>query len=237
MNPAAHYLIVGNGRVATHFRHYFSLLNICFSTWHRDQPETELNQKLSYATHVLVLINDHAIESFVKTHRKNNKLIWIHFSGALVSQHVYGTHPLMTFNQETYSIQAYQKISFVIDHDAPAFDELLPGLPNQHVRLDKNKKAKYHALCVLSANFSCLFWQKLFSDFENEFHFPADIAHPYLLQQTQNLITDFHTALTGPLTRSDTETIEKNIHALAGDEFQAVYQAVVNCYRSTHERI
>lgn len=231
MNHAPHYLIIGNGRVATHFHHYLSLLNLCFSTWHRRQPITELNQKLSHATHVLLLITDNAIESFVKKYRNKNNLIWIHFSGALVSDDIYGAHPLMTFNQHHYSIEAYQKISFVIDQDAPAFQTLLPGFPNQHVYLHKNKKEKYHALCVLSANFSCLLWQKLLSDFQDEFHFPADIAHPFLLQQAQNLLTDFRSALTGPLIRGDKTTIEKNLQALKGDAFQAVYQAFVNCYK------
>ena len=237
MSLATHYLIVGNGRVATHFCHYFSLLHIGFSTWNRGQAETELNQKLSFATHVLVLITDNAIEPFVKTHRKKNKSIWIHFSGALVCKDIYGAHPLMTFSQPIYSIDTYQKIPFVLDDDAPEFNLLLPELPNQHFYLDKNKKAKYHALCVLSANFSCLLWQKLFSDFQNQLHLPAEIAHPYLLQQTQNLLTDFSSALTGPLVRNDLITIEKNLKALTGDAFQCIYKAFVDCYRSSHEHI
>lgn len=231
MNHAPRYLIIGDGRVATHFRHYLTLLNLCFSTWHRGQPAAELDKKLSHATHVLVLISDNAIESFVKKYRQQNHLIWVHFSGSLVSDDIHGAHPLMTFNQQLYSLDAYQKIPFVLDHDAPKLNALLPGLPNQYYYLDKNKKPKYHALCVLSANFSCLLWQKLFSDFQDEFHFPHEIAHPYLLQQTQNLLTDFRSALTGPLVRDDKVTIEKNLSALAGDEFQRVYQAFLDCYK------
>lgn len=231
MSYAPHYLIIGNGRVATHFRHYFSLLNIDFSSWHRGESEHKLNQTLSSATHVLVLITDNAIESFVKTHCEKKELIWIHFSGALVSDVVYGAHPLMTFNQETYPIDTYAKIPFVIDQDAPAYETLLPGLPNPHFYLPKNKKAKYHALCVLSANFSCMLWQKLFADFETEFNFPNDIAHPFLLQQMQNLLTDYRSALTGPLVRGDEETIEKNLSALRDDPFQSVYKAFLDCYK------
>jgi predicted short-subunit dehydrogenase-like oxidoreductase (DUF2520 family) len=128
-------------------------------------------------------------------------------------------------------MEKYQQLSFVIDHDAPAFNTLLPGLSNQHVRLQKALKPKYHALCVLSGNFSCLLWQKFFSVLETELNIPHALAMPYLLQQTQNLCEHPATALTGPLVRGDHQTIQKNLHALDADPFQQVYASFVACYQ------
>lgn len=232
MRQVPHYLIIGNGRVATHLQHYFALLQLPHSCWHRQQPHSLLNQELSRATHVLLLISDNAIETFIENHLLSFKGIRIHFSGSLVTDKAYGLHPLMTFSRRLYDFKKYQAIPFIIDHDAPPFEDLLPGLSNQHVRLDKVFKAKYHALCVLSGNFSCMLWQKLFNSLENEFNIPASLSHYYLQQQTHNLLTMPQTALTGPLVRGDYLTIDKNIAALENDPFQEVYKSFLVCYQN-----
>lgn len=228
MRQVPQYLIVGNGRVARHFRHYFSLLNIPVLHWHRPQPALRLKELLSAATHVLLLISDQAIEPFIAEYLHNTAALRIHFSGALVSKQAHGAHPLMTFNTGLYTLDKYQSIPFVMDAAAPAFETLLPGLPNRHVTLAPELKAKYHALCVLSGNFSCLLWQKFFEALTSEFHLPADIGHAYLRQQMENLLEDYRSAFTGPLARGDTATIKKNLAALEGDPFQNIYQSFVD---------
>lgn len=232
MRQVPHYLIIGNGRAASHFQYYFSLLQLSFSHWHRKQPFSLLPEKLKQATHVLLLIKDDAIEAFMQHHLQHASSIFIHFSGSLITSKAYGAHPLMTFNKHLYDVQTYQSIPFIIDHDAPPFAELLPGLPNASVRLDKALKPKYHALCVLSGNFSCILWQKLFSAFEHEFNLPASFAHLYLQQQTRNLLNDAENALTGPLVRGDHETMKKNIAALHNDAFQQVYKSFIESYHA-----
>jgi len=235
MRQVPNYLFISNGRVSRHFQRYFTELNISFDVWERSQSEELLKQKISYASHILVCIKDDAIESFVKTHSLNTDIYWIHFSGSFVSENVVGAHPLMSFNENIYSPEEYLKVPFVLDHDAPAFEILFPDLPNSHVRLDKKLKPLYHALCVLSGNFSCMLWQKLFSDFENKFQIPASTAHAYLQKQTENLLQNFETALTGPLVRNDVKTIEKNLMALQNDPFQSIYQNFISCYQKMKE--
>ncbi len=236
MRQVPHYLLIGNGRVSRHFQHYFSLLNISYSVWQRNLSLSELNEQLKCCTHVLILIRDNVIESFITDNLNNTTAFIIHFSGSLVSDKAYGAHPLMTFNHDLYPKERYETLHFVVDADAPPFDNLLPGLPNPHVRLEKKLKDKYHALCVLSGNFSCMLWQKLFSSFENEFNIPQTVAHAYLQQQTQNLLTHYQSALTGPLVRGDTKTIEKNILALTEDSFQSIYQSFVSCYQLQNKK-
>lgn len=228
MRQVPHYLIIGNGRVAKHFCHYFNQLGIVFSCWHRKLPREQLDKLLSSATHILILISDDAIDCFINSYLSTSKACLIHCSGSLTSEKAYGAHPLMSFSHELYAIEQYQAMTFVVDDDAPDSSELLPGLPNASVRLKKSLKAKYHALCVMAGNFSCILWQKLMRSFEQEFHLPSSISHPFLMQQSKNIMSDYTTALTGPLVRGDDETIAKNIAALEGDSFQEIYKSFVN---------
>jgi predicted short-subunit dehydrogenase-like oxidoreductase (DUF2520 family) len=197
----------------------------------------QLQEKVETSTHILLLINDAAIETFISTHLQQSKAYKIHFSGALVTDKAYGLHPLMTFNTSLYDLAKYQSIAFVIDHDAPAFADLLPGLSNPHVYLNKSLKPKYHALCVMAANFSCILWQKLFTSFEAELSIPHSLAFPFLQQQTQNLIANYQTALTGPLVRGDQLTIQKNINALENDPFQQIYKTFVEHYSQISQEL
>lgn len=229
MGQVPNYLIIGDGRVARHFQYYFMLLGLNCTHWHRKLPVQLLEQYIENSTHILVLINDQAIEAFLQIYLMQTRAYRIHFSGSLVSELAYGAHPLMTFSENLYSLTDYQSIPFIVDHDAPP--DLLPGLLNQQIRLQKSLKAKYHALCVLSGNFSCLLWQKLFNTFEEEFNIPQSTAYAYLRRQTTNLIDDAKKALTGPLVRSDVLTIEKNLTALHADPFCDVYQSFVSCYQ------
>lgn len=230
MGQVPQYLLIGNGRIARHFQHYFSLQRLPFFSWHRHESLQKLQQQANKSSHILILINDNAVDEFVAMYLKDIPALCIHFSGALISNHVFGAHPLMTFTEKLYDLEQYQSFPFILDHDAPEFEHLLPGLSNRHVRLHKSLKAKYHALCVLSGNFSCLLWQKLFASLEHELNLPVSIAYPYLLQQTKNLLCNPQSALTGPLVRQDTVTIEKNLTALDLDPFQDVYKSFVSCY-------
>ncbi|HYF98029.1 MAG TPA: DUF2520 domain-containing protein [Coxiellaceae bacterium] len=230
MRQVPHYLLIGNGRVARHFQHYFFLLNIPFLSWHRGEELSQLQMHLKSATHILLLISDKAIDAFIEQYLKNRAAFKIHFSGSLNSHYAYGLHPLMSFNQDLYELEDYQHIPFVIDQDAPEFAKLLPGLPNQHARLDKVLKAKYHASCVLANNFSCLLWQKFMRTLQ-EFNLSPDFAKTFLRQSTKNLLENPATALTGPLVRNDFNTINANLNALEGDPFKEVYRSFVEAYQ------
>lgn len=228
-----HYLLIGDGRVARHFQHYFTLLGLSFDVWHRKQPSTLLPDKAARATHIIVLISDHAIDAFIQEQLSVYPAMKVHCSGYLHSQYAYGAHPLMTFSAgRLYDFTSYTSIPFVLDEHAPDFAILLPGLPNPHTRIPVALKAKYHALCALGGNLSCMLWQKLLSSFENELNLPATIAHPYLTRQFQNLIEDPHTALTGPLVRGDQQALSQHLAVLNGDPFQSVYQSFIECYQA-----
>jgi hypothetical protein len=319
MRQVPKFLIIGNGRLARHLAHYFSLLKIkSVVQWDRSQPVPRLVELATGSSHILLAIKDDAIEPFIDAHltdvavcehvkalnagfagmqanlstqtvremqgamkffiehhgdkRANlkpiahvskaidalpaagtvgmrklsekievlkkglRKNIKIHFSGSLVTRKAYGAHPLMTFGPELYSLEKYLGIPFVVDEKAPLFSDLLPGLHNPNVRLSEKQKAKYHALCVMAGNFSCILWQKLFDSLGEEFDIPPHTADMYLRQQTDNLLTNYKGALTGPLARGDSTTIERNIDALGGDPFKKIYEAFVEAYPSIKQQ-
>ena len=229
------YGVVGDGRVARHFTHYLSLLKIPFRQWSRS---TQLNcaDVLASCPIVLLLINDSVINDFIKSHSFLKEKCCVHFSGSLVTDFAYGAHPLMTFGTELYTLEEYKEIPWILEDSSPPFENLLPGLPNPHFVINKEKKGYYHALCVMSNNFTTLLWQKFFNTLEQEFQIPKQHLIPILQRSLKNIEKDHEAALTGPLKRGDRETIKKNLEALSDDAFYSIYQSFVTAYQKENTR-
>jgi predicted short-subunit dehydrogenase-like oxidoreductase (DUF2520 family) len=228
------YVIIGNGRMAKHMRFYFDSLDISYQTWIRSQQsEEDLADILTDATHVLLLISDDTIDSFIEhcsTLVQNTKFKWIHFSGCLNSKYAFGAHPLMTFSHHLYPAREYQKIPFTIEAGDWSFADLLPGLPNPHYVISKSQKAYYHALCVMANNFSTLLWQHFFTEMQTQFAFKKTDLLPFLQQTFSNIEENPETALTGPISRRDKIALAKDLAALKEDKHFAIFAAFVKAY-------
>jgi 2-dehydropantoate 2-reductase len=228
------YLILGRGRVATHFSRYFKLLGLPFQQWDRSQPEDLLPKKAEHCSHALFLMSDDAIEPFLQNHGDLfNQMVRVHFSGALCLESIHSAHPLYTFPVRLYDLATYQAIPFVID-PGMSWGEVLPGLSNPAFSLDPEQKTFYHALCVMSGNFTTMLWEKAFAEFDAKLGLPREALLPYLGQICANLEAGVNgkSVLTGPLVRNDLGTIEKHVQALEGDPFQEVYKSFV----AAHEK-
>ncbi len=228
-NPVTNprYLIIGNGRVARHFEHYFTLVRIPSQSWSRKQNSIEELRELFVSSDItLILISDSAIEEFIQEHSFLQTKPVVHFSGSLSTPFAFGAHPLMTFAPGRYELETYVRIPFVCEKGTWSFSDLFPKLDNPHYEIEKSKKDLYHALCVLSGNFTTLLWQKLFSEFET-LGLPHEAASLYLERTATNLNHHPEHALTGPLARKDVVTIKKNLLALKDDPFYDVYLAFV----------
>jgi predicted short-subunit dehydrogenase-like oxidoreductase (DUF2520 family) len=236
-----HYAILGGGRLARHMRHYFSLLNLTVSCWTRDSNAdfnshsissraARLRATIHPASHVLLLVSDSAITDLLRRYPFLHEKTLLHCSGALSIPGVAGAHPLMTFSHELYTLEEYRRIPFMVDK-GHEFDELLPGLSNPHFAISLEDKPRYHALCVMAGNFSQILWQAAAERF-SAMGLPSSTLEPYLRQVVQNFVRDPDKALTGPLSRGDRQTIDRNLAALAGDPLEPVYRAFVSLYRS-----
>ena len=212
--------IVGDGRVATHFAHYFRLAGIPFRQWSRRSPA----ESLADCPVILLLVSDPAIEALASRYPGRT---CVHFSGSFTSADVHGMHPLMSFGRELYSRPEYERIPFVVE-DPALFRGLFPGLPNPCYGIRREDKARYHALCAMAGNFTGFLWATLFQEFPATLGIPAEAAIPYLEQVSRNIVADPthpENFLTGPIVRNDAQTVEKHLAALAGDPYRAVYEA------------
>ncbi len=237
------YAIVGGGRLARHFSHYFHLLEISHTCWARDRyspfntyalaaNEKRLKETIAGADRVLLLVSDSAIAEVLKQYPLLHEKQLIHCSGALSFPGVAGAHPLMTFADDLYGIEVYESIPFMVE-SGQSFSALFPGLANPHFGIEVEQKAFYHALCVMAGNFSQLLWKGVSDRFEQQLELPSEALHPYLSQLADNFSRAPETALTGPLTRHDRQTIERNLSSLEGDALKDVYQSFVDFYEDS----
>lgn len=225
------YTVIGNGKLATHFCHYFSLCNIAFNQWHRSLT-SPLSDHIKTSSHVLLLINDDAIEPFIQDNPALRSKTLIHCSGALTTPLAHSAHPLQTFGQRLYSQSQYERIPFVTESTGPDLRTLIPQLNNPNYSLAAKDKAYYHSLCTMGNNFTTLIWQHIFTQFEQQLDIPSDTLHPLLEQTAQQLLHNHHTALTGPLLRRDTATLNKHKKALMDDPFHGIYQGFIDAYNT-----
>ena len=235
------YTIVGGGRLARHFSHYFQSLDIPHTRWVRDgdspfnsfdikDAEARLKMALSGADCVLLLVSDHAITGLLEQYPFLHEKRLVHCSGSLGIEGVAGVHPLMTFSASFYEPDVYRSIPFIVEKGSD-FKSLFPALPNPHHVIDIVDKARYHAMCVMAGNFVQLMWKSVSDQFVRRFDWPAEVLQPYLERIAGNFVDHPESALTGPLVRNDTETIDRNLRSLDNDPLQNIYHAFVSFYR------
>ncbi len=237
MRQVPKYLIIGAGQLAFHFCNYLRLLNLSFVQWSRKNNTSLQLEKFSRdCTHVLLLINDDAIKDFVLNNSFLQGKCCVHCSGSLTLDNIHSVHPLMTFGKQLYDLTTYLNIPFMLEENSPEFENLLPGLPNKSYKIPGHLKSFYHALCVISGNFTCLLWQKFFSELETTFNLPREIGYPYLKQVVKNLEQQSPNTLTGPLARGDWQTIKANLDALHDDPYREIYQAFINIFQNKEKK-
>lgn len=216
------YLIIGSGRTALHFRHYFKDLKIPHLTWSRKENSAEdLKQKLAQAQKILVLISDSQIEAFARETLSATPAMKIHFSGALNIPGMLSAHPLMSFGPELYSLDFYRQIYFAVSPDAD-FHSLFPELPNPSFKLKAEDKSTYHAWAAYSGNLAALLWKESLPAW-TMLGVPSDAIHMYLAKTLQNSIRDPLHAPTGALVRKDQVTLNKHLSVLP-PRAKSIYQ-------------
>ncbi len=227
----ARYLIIGSGRMATHWAHYFKLQNIDHLNWSRDQNKPEgLLDAFQRCTHTLLSISDQALEAFILKHCFLTKKPLIHMSAV---SHIPGAlcvHPLMTFGKNLYDLETYHKIPLVVFSDSLENSDPMPGLTNQKFYLPLAQQSLYHAWCVMAGNFTTLLWQEFFKALKTQFNLPPEVTLPYLQQITTNLINEPENALTGPIARKDFSTINKHLFALKEHPMLPIYEAFIQTF-------
>lgn len=138
-------------------------------------------------------------------------------------------YPLMTFPDNLYDLDVYEKIPFITEHNRKSFKELFPKLNNPSFEIDPEDKMLYHAYFVMSGNFTTIFWNEFFHFLESR-KIPRTAAIEYLKMISHNLLY-LDKPLTGSLERNDLKVIEKHLTSLSGNSMQKVYSAMIDVYR------
>ncbi len=231
LNRKTHICLVGNGRLATQLEKILKENSFPYSHIFRSQNNTDdIQNHISQSTHIWLAINDGAIESFYQQYSScGTTATWVHFSGAHISNTIYSAHPLMTFSKTPMAQVDFDKIHFALtpptkNENQFTFDNVLPGLKNPHSFLSADKKALYHALCVVAGNFPMILWSEVQAQLQS-LHLPKEALNTYLDQVTSNFKRDGASALTGPIVRGDMKTIHDNLNALNGNSLKSIYEA------------
>lgn len=221
------YGIAGDGRASAHLQAYFRLLKIPHKVWRRRSglsPEAVL----SACGTVFVLLADAAIEPFIAAHPflRGKKLI--HFSGSLAVEGAVSMHPFMPLSRRPLTLAGYRAIPFALGPGI-SLKRLVPEFANPVFRVRKDARPLYHALCALGANLPVMLWQRSAAGLAG-FGVAREAALRYFRAALDNFAADPDGALTGPIARGDSATVNSDIKALGNDPFSAIYKAFSDAY-------
>ncbi len=164
----------------------------------------------------------------------------VHCSGALASEvlaplrelgaAVASCHPLYAVSSRFDCWQELPRAWFTLEGDEDAvsvLEALLDSLGNKHVRIPAEQKTRYHAAAVMASNLVVGLYAQAAGQLEQCGFSPADAEAalaPLFLGNAQHIAKDgVEASLTGPAARGDTETIERHLSCLSGENKQ-IYQ-------------
>jgi hypothetical protein len=242
-------LLIGDGGLASTLATVLSdrakhSSSVDFRQWSRHSSSSFENVFTEFdPTHVWLAISDRALESFAAEHKtflQGRRVV--HFSGALPSfSFVHAAHPLSTFTKATAVLNAcrFSQVPFILDLNGPALSDLLPGFENRAYRIDPRQRAYYHALCSIAGNFTVLLWETIAFRFEKELGIPQNALDTYRSAIFENLSKSTgESVLTGPLTRGDSETLQKHRAALL-EKYEIpllkIYDGFVDLYQNKEQ--
>lgn len=218
-------LLVGSGKLSRHLTHWFNLNNrfpITFLAWNRHQSQHLLYQHLLTATHIWLAISDSSIVSFYEKYLINYLGTVVHFSGALQDDRIICAHPLMSFPEKVYDENLYSSIYFALT-GCEKLSFALPGFNNPFFLLPAELKSLYHALCVVAGNFPQMLWNEVYR-LSTLHNIPSAVFDLYIKTIAENFLSMKEKSITGPISRKDNLTINKNIKALSETSLQPIYQ-------------
>ncbi len=235
------YGFVGDGRFSRHWRHYFTSLGIPWKLWSRKLargngvPGITAAEVLADCPTILLAVSDDAIAPVMAGLRAAglDDRRYVHFCGGRTFAGAFGAHPLMSFGTALYEPKFYRDIPIFVDQDAAhpdptaEFRALFPRLPNPCFPIRTEDKAYYHALCALAGGFTAVLWRDFFAAMADRYGAPRDALASYPRRIVENVIASGDGALTGPVARGDTESIQSHLEALEGTALADVYQAFI----------
>ena len=112
--PQKNGLMIGDGKMARHWRHYLETQGLPLASWARSKaqpsPKGELSAYFSNFSTLFLGITDDSLEEFYETYLTTFTGTIFHFSGSYSHKRMIGLHPLMTFGENLYTAEFYEQI-------------------------------------------------------------------------------------------------------------------------------
>lgn len=145
----------------------------------------------------------------------------------------YSIHPLFPVSSK---YEAYRELAgafFCLEGDGPhlqTWKALLEGLGPRVQIIPAESKVRYHAACAIASNLMCALVAESLELLEG-CGFPRQLAlealAPLMRSNLEHLIHDGPVqALTGPVERCDTATVEKHLNCFPTDQERELYRTV-----------
>jgi predicted short-subunit dehydrogenase-like oxidoreductase (DUF2520 family) len=168
--------------------------------------------------------------------------LFCHMSGSLTSEifaahksALFGSlHPALAIAGRENSWRNLADAYYTFEGNDEAYARIIPlahALGLRAERIGADKKILYHAACVFASNLVCALAydaEKLLRNCGLSEEFSAGAWKTLFIGNAENIVkSDPVTALTGPVERGDTETVEKHLDALASRrELRDTYTAL-----------
>lgn len=226
-------LFLGQGRVSRHLHFYFNeILKVpCASlSWRevlsKKSPETNSGELRNYSFVFLVgRDKDLPVQNqWLNAADYNGRRI--HCSARVHLEGVSAWHPLVSFSHDLFSQDFYLKIPFVGDEYSVSLKDSFLKLPNTEIKILKEEREKYHALCVFASNLSAALMAHSQEKFESNFRISKELIAPLFQSTALNIQKQGWAGVTGPMVRGDDESMQKNIKNLESPEEKLIYQTI-----------
>jgi 2-dehydropantoate 2-reductase len=229
--------IIGNGNLATHLAHYFTLVKLPWQQWSRKTHALAVLKRYCLTSHTLIVaIKDDAIPSFIEDHLAPLPTCTIiHCSAVHSIPGTFCVHPLASFGPLLYDLPTYTTIPLIVDMNQQKHlqSKISVHLSNPIYAIDPKQRPLYHALCCIAGNFSTLLWQYTLHHSQQHLNLNAEVFHPYLATLSKQLRHQPQTALTGPLVRQDEVTLAQHLETLKQEPMLPLYQAFITFFKAT----
>lgn len=213
------YIIFGTGRVGNNIDAWLTGLGHQVTMVNHNQADHQTSQcktLVKQADIVVAALPDAGLTSWFQDWQGTvGQRPAIHFSGALHLQGMHGFHPLYSFPHHIIPATEMHALTFACPKGGPDFACIFPNATNPTFLLADQDRAHYHALAVLSGNFTAHLWNQTAREFERHYGLSST---PALAQYFNSVLARFAenptTSLTGPLARQDSPSVKANLKAL-----------------------
>lgn len=145
----------------------------------------------------------------------------------------YSIHPLFPISSKYDAYRELPGAFFCLEGEGPQLEEwkqMISSLGPTVQIISGESKVRYHAACAISSNLICALVQESLDLLESCGFTPEGARKAITPLMRSNLDHIIETgpiaALTGPIERNDTTTVEKHLHCFPGEQDAALYRAV-----------